>query len=108
MNTTQKPDIGITRRHFIKRLTKTGISVAAAASLGYLLYDPIGPKGTFDIPIVTVPDFSMPEIGKKMVIVHHTSRKEAINMIEVDAKEVDEQTMANAVTEAHKVVAQMC
>ena len=69
---------GMNRRNFIKRMAKTGATAAAAASLGYLFYDPMGPKGTFDAPLVKVPDFSMPDMENKMAVVRGKSRKETI------------------------------
>jgi len=68
----------ISRRFFFKRLTKAGVSIAAACSLGYLCYDPTGPTGTLKHALVSVPDFSMPQLGDKMAIVRGASRAETI------------------------------
>jgi uncharacterized protein (DUF362 family) len=78
MNIFQDSDNQMDRRNFIKRVAKTGASVAVAASLGYLFYDAKGPGGTIDLPTVTVPDFSMPHMGKKMAIVRGKDRKDTI------------------------------
>ena len=51
-----------TRRDFLVRMLKGGISIAAACSLSYLLYDRNGPGQTsVKEQLVTLPDFSLPD-----------------------------------------------
>jgi len=69
----------IDRRRFIKRMTKAGVSVAGACALGYIFYDKTGPSGSTGETEVSVPDFSMREIGSKMAIVKGADRKETVN-----------------------------
>jgi uncharacterized protein (DUF362 family) len=69
----------INRRGFIKRMTKAGVSVAGACALGYIFYDKAGPSGTSGESEVSIPDFSMHEIGAKMAIVKGVDRRETVN-----------------------------
>lgn len=65
----------ITRRRFIKRIAKAGISIAAAGTFGYLLYDGSGPAPfSEDEEMVTLPDFSVLTFGKRMAIVNGADR----------------------------------
>ena len=66
------------RRKFIKRLTKAGISIAGACALGYIFYDPVGPSGSLEESLVSIPDFSMPQAGKKMAVVKGADRRETL------------------------------
>lgn len=77
MNTMMNND-ELNRRKFIKRLTKAGVSIAGACALGYLFYDPIGPSGSLEGSLVSVPDFSMPQVRKKMAVVRGSVRKETL------------------------------
>jgi uncharacterized protein (DUF362 family) len=78
MNTHTGNEDNIDRRRFIKRLTKAGVSVAGACALGYFFHDTTGPKGVSEESLVSIPDFSMPQIGDKMAIVKGTSRAETL------------------------------
>jgi uncharacterized protein (DUF362 family) len=78
MNTVKTNEDKINRRRFIKRLTKAGVSIAGACALGYFFHDTIGPKGVSEESLVSIPDFSMPQIGNKMAIVRGPSRTETI------------------------------
>jgi len=78
MNQGKDSNDTITRRKFITRMTKAGISVAGACALGYALYDPKGPSGALEEATVSVPDFSIPEAGKKMAIIKGADRKETL------------------------------
>jgi uncharacterized protein (DUF362 family) len=78
MNQVESVGDKIDRRQFIGRITKAGLSIAGACSLGYFFYDPEGPQGLQEQNLVSVPDFSMPEAGKKMAIVKGSSRKEIL------------------------------
>ncbi len=78
MNQEQDNSETISRRKFITRMTKAGVSVAAAGALGYAFYDPAGPSGSLEEATVSVPDFSLPEAGAKMAIAKGTDRKETL------------------------------
>ncbi|MDB9822875.1 DUF362 domain-containing protein [Deltaproteobacteria bacterium] len=78
MNQVENEADKINRRHFITRVTKACLSIAGACALGYFFYDPNGPKGSQDESLVSVPDFSMPEVGKKMAVVRGSSRRETL------------------------------
>jgi len=77
MNTLTNND-ELSRRKFIKRMTKAGVSIAGACALGYLFYDPIGPSGSSEESLVSVPDFSMPQAGAKMAVVKGSDRMKTL------------------------------
>lgn len=55
------------RRQFLARLAKAGISIAAAGAVSYLLYDSTGPAATETEDLVTLPDFSVPQIAGQTI-----------------------------------------
>ena len=58
------------RRNFLLRLLKGGISIGAACSLSYWLYNAAGPGvAREEKDLVTLPDFSLPGLEGKMSIV---------------------------------------
>ncbi len=67
------------RRDFLIRSAKAGFAIAAAAGLGYGLYDPNGPVPATEISDLALPDFSVPEAGKKIAVVTGSDRIKAIN-----------------------------
>ncbi len=68
------------RRDFLLRLLKGGISIGAACSLSYWLYDFTGPGiGKNQNGLVTFPDFSIPSPRGKMSIVTGLDREKTIN-----------------------------
>jgi len=75
MNTEHNP---ISRRKFITRLTKAGVSVAVAGGLASVFYDPVGPSGSLVKSLVAVPDFSMPQAGRKMAVARGENRAETL------------------------------
>jgi uncharacterized protein (DUF362 family) len=75
MNSEQKD---ISRRKFITRLTRAGISVAVAGGIGAAFYDSVGPSGSLVKSLVTLPDFSMPQAGQKMAVVRGEDRGETL------------------------------
>ena len=77
----QKPQQHITnRRDFLLRLLKGGISIGAACSLSYWLYDSTGPGiARSENELVTLPDFSMSSPKGKMSIVTGLDRVKTIN-----------------------------
>jgi uncharacterized protein (DUF362 family) len=69
------------RRDFLRRAVKAGISIAAAGSLSLWLYDSAGPRreaGDGDYASVLLPDFSLPDLGRRMAIVTGSDRKETV------------------------------
>jgi uncharacterized protein (DUF362 family) len=67
------------RRDFLLRLLKGSISIGAACSLSYWLYDATGPgasRGQKDL--VTLPDFSLSSLKGKMSIVTGGDRTETV------------------------------
>ncbi len=68
----------ISRRKFISRVTKAGVSIAVAGGLGYTFYDSVGPSGALTKSVVSVPDFSMAELGKKMAVARGEDRQETL------------------------------
>ena len=78
----QEPEQGIpNRRDFLFRILKGSISIAAACSLSYLLYDKTGPgRASKKEQLVTLPDFSLPDLGGKMSVVTGADRKESLSL----------------------------
>ena len=67
------------RRDFLLRLLKGGLSITAACTLGYWLYDGTGPRpGEEQVAKVTLPDFSMVSPRGKMSIVSGLDRVKTI------------------------------
>jgi uncharacterized protein (DUF362 family) len=73
------PQPEMNRRDFIFRSAKAGIALAAAGALGYFLHDPIGPGAQVEKSIVALPDFSVPEAGKKIAIATGEDRIKTVN-----------------------------
>jgi uncharacterized protein (DUF362 family) len=71
----------IGRRHFLSRVGKAGISIAAAGTASYLLYDPTGPIPSISTQkLVTLPDFSVPpEAGQTMSVVTGANRAKTVD-----------------------------
>jgi uncharacterized protein (DUF362 family) len=68
------------RRDFLLRLLKGGLSITAACTLSYWLYDGTGPHpGQEQEERVTLPDFAMPSPTGKMSIVSGLDRVKTIN-----------------------------
>ena len=58
------PSAAVSRREFITRAIKAGISVAAAGSLAYFRYDGKGPSGeTGSDGLVSFKDYSLRDSG---------------------------------------------
>jgi uncharacterized protein (DUF362 family) len=70
-----------TRRQFLARTAKAGVSIATAGAISYLLYDTDGPTGdTAAEELVTLPDFSVPpRPGRTISIVKGADRTETVN-----------------------------
>lgn len=69
------------RRDFLIRSAKAGLSVAAAGLIGYYFFDPIGPIYSSIDPIVDgFPDFSIPDLGKRMAIARGPDRIKTLQL----------------------------
>ncbi len=69
----------LSRRQFLIRSTKAGLSLAAAGAIGYGYSVLDGPEASKTSPTASkLPDYSVPGAGKKMVIVRNLDRKAAI------------------------------
>ena len=79
---TEQKDNNLGRRKFLTRAGKAGISIAAAGTASWLLYDSKGPSGkpvTTD-QLVTLPDFSVPhKAGDTISIVEGPDRKQTVD-----------------------------
>jgi len=77
---TEHNNTELPRRQFLGRVTKAGISIAAAGAVSYALYDPDGPKpGVKAEELMTLPDFSVPhEAGRTISIVTGAERKATV------------------------------
>ncbi len=68
------------RRDFLLRLLKGGLSIGAACSLSYWLYDSTGPGlASKHKDLITLPDFSIPNLQSGMSIVIGPDRKKTVN-----------------------------
>jgi uncharacterized protein (DUF362 family) len=71
----------LSRRQFMARSAKAGASILAAGSIGYWFYDSDGPVPTAqDKTRVQIPDFSMPQLERRMSIVRGSSRSETLEL----------------------------
>ena len=75
----QPPQPGMNRRDFLVRSAKAGITLGAATALACFLYDPYGPAAPVEKSSVALPDFSVPEAGKKIAIATGDDRIETVN-----------------------------
>jgi uncharacterized protein (DUF362 family) len=67
------------RRDFLRRAAKAGISIAAAGALSLWLHDKVGPRrGEEEGDLVRVPDFSLPDLGRRIAIVTGSNRRETV------------------------------
>jgi uncharacterized protein (DUF362 family) len=70
-----------TRREFLHRSARAGASVAGFGALSFWLYDKKGPQADSDRETpVSLPDFSVKEVGRKMSIVRGADRVETVRM----------------------------
>jgi uncharacterized protein (DUF362 family) len=71
----------LSRRHFLIRSTKAGLSMAAACAVGYWFYDPIGPGHSSKKPEnVRLPDFSIPGVKSRMSVVQGKNRAKTLRL----------------------------
>lgn len=72
----QPDNSNLSRRRFLLRCSKAGLSAAAACSLGYAFFDPSGPKASQPKEDgVVFPDFAVAAPDSKMSIVRGADRK---------------------------------
>ena len=78
---TERNDENFGRREFLARAGKAGISIAAAGTASYLLYDSKGPRpGAKPEELVTLPDFSVPhQAGQTMSVVEGSDRVKTVD-----------------------------
>jgi uncharacterized protein (DUF362 family) len=69
----------ISRRDFLARAAKAGATIAATGVVGYWLHDRIGPKAQTVTDLVSLPDFSLPQVGPKMSIITGAERVRTIH-----------------------------
>ena len=71
----------LSRRQFMTRSAKAGASILAACSISYWFYDSAGPaRSTQDATGVQIPDFSMPQLDRRMSIVRGNNRSETLEL----------------------------
>ncbi|HVM59844.1 MAG TPA: DUF362 domain-containing protein [Verrucomicrobiae bacterium] len=68
----------ISRRDFLVRSATVGAAIAATGVVGYWLYDRSGPKAEIVTDLVSLPDYSLPQLGHKMSIVTGADRVKTI------------------------------
>ncbi|SPF32371.1 conserved hypothetical protein [Syntrophobacter sp. SbD1] len=73
------PQPDINRRDFLIRSAKAGITLGTAAAFGYLLYDSAGPGAPVEKSSVALPEYSVPEAGKKIAIATGSDRIKTVN-----------------------------
>jgi uncharacterized protein (DUF362 family) len=67
------------RRDFLARAARAGAAVAAAGGVGFWLHDRTGPVAGLRATTVSLPDFSIPRIGRKLSIVTGADRVKTVN-----------------------------
>jgi len=79
---TEQNDKNFNRRQFLTRAGKAGISIAAAGTVSYLLYDRKGPSrlSSKSKDLVTLADFSIPhKAGDTISIIEGPDRKQTVD-----------------------------
>jgi len=76
----QQSDKNLSRRQFLARSAKAGVTLAAAGAASYFLYDSQGPAAGSPEELVALPDFSLPFApGNAMSIVKASDRTLALD-----------------------------
>ena len=71
----------ISRRQFLTRSAKAGLSLLCAGTFGVWLYDPEGPGASVnEKETVQLPDFSIPGMKPRMSIVHGSDRARSLDL----------------------------
>jgi len=77
---TQSDGNKVSRRQFLARLGKAGVSIAAASSISYIAYDKAGSGVGTKKSLVALPNFAVaPRPGQTISIVHGTERVKTVN-----------------------------
>ena len=71
----------LTRRQFMTRAVKAGVSITAAGAAGFWFHDSKGPGRSKEIETdIRLPDFSVPDLGPKMSIIRGRSRVDTLRL----------------------------
>jgi uncharacterized protein (DUF362 family) len=71
----------LTRRQFMTRAVKAGVSITAAGAAGFWFHDSKGPDRSKEIATnIHLPDFSVPDLGPKMSIIRGSSRVDTLRL----------------------------
>ncbi len=71
----------LTRRQFMTRAVKAGVSITAAGTAGFWFHDSKGPGRSKEIEAdIRLPDFSVPDLGPKMSIIRGRSRVDTLRL----------------------------
>ena len=71
----------LTRRQFMTRAVKAGVSITAAGAAGFWFHDSKGPGRSKEIEAdIRLPDFSVPDLGPKMSIIRGRSRVDTLRL----------------------------
>jgi len=71
----------LTRRQFMTRAVKAGVSIAAAGAAGFWFHDSRGPGRSKEIETdIRLPVFSVPDLGPKMSIIRGPSRADTLRL----------------------------
>ena len=71
----------LTRRQFMTRAVKAGVSITAAGAAGFWFHDSKGPGRSKEIETdIRLPDFSVPDLGPKMSIIRGHSRVDTLRL----------------------------
>ncbi len=78
---SQEKAENLTRREFVTRAVKAGLSITAAGAASYLLYDSNGPGAAMEAKeLVTLPDFSVPHRdGRTISVVKGSDRVKTVD-----------------------------
>lgn len=69
----------LNRRDFLARAAKSGMAVAGAGGVGLWFHDRWGPRAGVASETVSLPDFSLPQIGRRMSIVNGSDRVKTVS-----------------------------
>ena len=71
----------LTRRQFMSRAVKAGVSITAAGAAGFWFHDSKGPGRSKEIEAdIRLPDFSVPDLGPRMSIIRGRSRVDTLRL----------------------------
>ena len=71
----------LTRRQFMTRAVKAGVSIAAAGAAGFWFHDARGPGRSIEIETdIRLPVFSVPDLGPRISIIRGRSRADTLRL----------------------------